>query len=331
MPVDNSFLNNNNVIQIIRSNSSNIEDNYVKLNYMNKLEENIEIIFAHTTKKLNFPIKANINEKLVEVIERFKKTICPWLTKSFSNPIYKQQNINQMKTLYEIGIKNGDTIEFTNSSNNNKNNNNIIINNFGKKNNYNNNINQNFFINNKVNNKYNNFNPIRENNLDDNEFNKLINFQHSKSSVISDILPINILGNDEINIMQHEHKLVYCITLSDWKCNICYKNFKKIKAKYYCSVCDFNICVKCYKGNKFIPEPIYFDTNLPHFVFEAKFFQYRNHEHILTFCKRVVSDCSGWSCNKCKKSYTYDEWSFYCSKCDYDICLICIKENLNLI
>ena len=361
IPMNNSVLNKNNIVQIIRSNSSNLEDN-IKINYMNKIEQ-IKINFYYIPKKINFPMEANTNEKLVEVIERFKKTICPkWLQNLISVPIYKQQNINQLKTLYEIGIKDGDTIEFTKNNNNNKNNNiinssdnknknniinnfdkqnnnfiinnfdkqnnNFIINNLGNKNSYNNKINTNFIFNNN----FSPIMPIKENNMDDDEEFNLNFIRHSKSTMIPDIEPISILRNDEAYINQHKHNLVYCITLLDWECNICYKNFNKTKAKYYCSLCDYNICVKCYKGNKnIIPEPIFYEIDLPKFVFKAQFFQTENHKHKLVFCIRRESNSNSWSCNICRESHNYEQGSFYCTECDYDMCLNCSKVNLNFI
>ena len=37
----------------------------------------------------------------------------------------------------------------------------------------------------------------------------------------------------------------------DWICNCCEKNYCRKEARYYCSLCDFNMCDKCYSEGKY--------------------------------------------------------------------------------
>ena len=57
----------------------------------------------------------------------------------------------------------------------------------------------------------------------------------------------------------------------------------------------------------------------------------KNHPHPLIFCKTLDRSKFGtsWNCNNCFEKYTYDQPSFYCTFCDYDICRKCV-ENLKL-
>ena len=45
-----------------------------------------------------------------------------------------------------------------------------------------------------------------------------------------------------------------------------------------------------------------------------------NHEHNLVLCYTNRN----WICNICKKDYSKDESTYYCSLCDYDVCNCCI-------
>ena len=56
--------------------------------------------------------------------------------------------------------------------------------------------------------------------------------------------------------------------------------------------------------------------------------QINAHEHPLILCLPLgrKSYGTGWTCNKCSTSYSYDEPSFYCTFCDYDVCQKCLGE-----
>ena len=52
------------------------------------------------------------------------------------------------------------------------------------------------------------------------------------------------------------------------------------------------------------------------------------HEHPLQLCYPLgrKSFGTGWTCNKCSTCFSYDEPSFYCTFCDFDVCKKCLAE-----
>ena len=130
---------------------------------------------------------------------------------------------------------------------------------------------------------------------------------------------------------EHEHKLIYLKTNSDWKCNICNASKQKKEPRFYCSICDFNMCNECRKGKKY-----YIIGNIPtnevptNKNIHKKFINHKGHEHRLTYCRtKRSSGHSAWLCNVCRDEHTGKDWTFYCTCCDYDLCDKCAqKENL---
>ena len=56
--------------------------------------------------------------------------------------------------------------------------------------------------------------------------------------------------------------------------------------------------------------------------------QINAHKHPLQLCYPLgrKSFGTGWTCNKCSTSFSYDESSFYCTFCDFDVCQKCLGE-----
>ena len=56
-----------------------------------------------------------------------------------------------------------------------------------------------------------------------------------------------------------------------------------------------------------------------------------HHPHPVIYCYTLERKKFGtnWNCNNCCGKYTYDQPSFYCIFCDYDICGNCV-ENLKI-
>ena len=139
---------------------------------------------------------------------------------------------------------------------------------------------------------------------------------------------INKIG---ITIDNHPHSLVYMITKRNWICNLCRKKYDNYIPTYYCSNCDYDVCESCMK--KLSDEeryPLsYFGNKLN---YNIKRVNHYAHDHTLIYCITSRSrKFSGWICNECHKSYGGNDWSLYCSLCDYDICNECydgMKLNL---
>ena len=57
--------------------------------------------------------------------------------------------------------------------------------------------------------------------------------------------------------------------------------------------------------------------------------QINSHEHPLQLCYPIArkSYGTGWICNKCSSNFSYDQPSFYCTFCDFDVCEKCLGEH----
>ena len=53
-------------------------------------------------------------------------------------------------------------------------------------------------------------------------------------------------------IKKHSHRLPYCISIFNWKCSLCQNHYDKNYARYYFSLCDFNMCKECHSKKKYI-------------------------------------------------------------------------------
>ena len=129
-----------------------------------------------------------------------------------------------------------------------------------------------------------------------------------------------------IDVKEHPHKLVYCISILNWKCSLCDINYTKEKAKYYCCICDFNMCDKCHTKGEYIKKKIFPEGITPSNIdIKNPILKFNNHEHPLIYCRssRSVIRYNTWICDICECKYKNDIWSFYCTQCDYDLCTKC--------
>ena len=255
----------------------------------------------------------------------------------------KKNNKNNVNHNINNNLNNSINSNINNNINSNNNINNKInnnINNYINNNNINNNNINNIIINDNNNKNYKIKNPkieiinispkIMKNNFEFNNNNKNL-FRNNSSIFLDKFEPIQIINNNrtEDDKEIHKHNLAYCITNFPWSCNICEKINNNNIPRYYCSICDFNICFSCYSKRKlgYIQKPefhkIIFQNTLLGFITHKS-----THEHSLVYCSRYVPAdiATGWSCNVCRNSFSYEEWSFYCTECDYDICSNCIKK-----
>ena len=60
-----------------------------------------------------------------------------------------------------------------------------------------------------------------------------------------------------IIVKEHRHLLVYCLTNIDWTCNICENIYSKENMKYYCSLCDYNMCENCHYERKYFMKNLF--------------------------------------------------------------------------
>ena len=137
-----------------------------------------------------------------------------------------------------------------------------------------------------------------------------------------------LVNNHGIKIDEHNHQLVYMITNKNWNCNLCLEKNESIEPTYYCTKCDFNVCMNCMEKIS-DEEKFPFFTDGERLDNEVNSVKVKCHKHPLIYCitSRTRKSFS-WDCNLCMRSYGAECWSFFCSVCDYDICFECY---INLI
>ena len=273
-----------------------------------------------------FTVTARVFEKLKDVVKRFRRKECPEpLQNLLSVCVCHGQKVDQNKTLMELNIKEGEQILFTDCS--------------GK---------SDMSEQDKKENEY----ELTEK---ENEFCKKMRDEYSISILNKAIKFLKIKKNDNkedsgneaddeddhiptfiqyltekdrgqgIIVKEHNHKLVYVITRANWSCNICNKKYLNTDGKYYCSLCDFSMCIECHeKGNYYMKKS--FPQNLiPSNNINKHFFKTDYHEHRLVYCRtsRSFIYLNGWICDNCRDEYHNNKWSFYCTACDFDLCGDC--------
>lgn len=269
---------------------------------------------------------------MIDIFKRFQKTQCPEPLKKFSPlALHETILIDNEKTLSENNIKDGDPILFFNSKN---------IGTTSKKRNE------------LTESKSTESSALREEKKE--IFKKwLVEFQSikfleylkkivnmsDKSEIPSFKLKIDIDEFKEfikkksrelgIEIEEHKHKLIYCLTNFDWSCNECKHKYNKNVGRYYCSICNYNMCDQCIENNDYEKMKPFQEDVFPSNENITENFKKSNlHEHQLVYCitKRTCIS-SGWICDVCKKNFNRDKWSFYCTYCDFDQCFECISNN----
>ena len=260
---------------------------------------------------------ARINETFRSVVERFKEKNKKIMSKYALMAIHKLKSIKFDKTLLENRITNKDEVFFFKE--------------IDDKNNYEKldekdkqqlNIYLDEFKANKFCEYYSNIFSME----DDEKSTKPFNLKFDLSEFTEFVLYKETIPG--IHARDHEDILVYSLTDFDWKCNVCQNNYKKNEPRYYCSICDYNMCDKCveygqYDKKRSFPKPI------PpcNFNFKNKSLK-TSHSHDLVFCRtsRCILNETYWYCNECHKGYGPENWSFYCTLCDYDLCCECAKK-----
>ena len=144
-----------------------------------------------------------------------------------------------------------------------------------------------------------------------------------------------------ILINAHNHPLKLCYPLerknygNGWTCNKCFGNFTYEYPSFYCTFCDFDLCKKCI-GEYRLNEINIYENNFNNFSFiqvdpnnKLQWQKYSPfHNHFLTYIQRNNNYFS-WICNNCKKVFQNKDCSFYCSLCDFDLCIDCLNKNNN--
>ena len=134
--------------------------------------------------------------------------------------------------------------------------------------------------------------------------------------------------------LQHRHYLVKVKLFDEkniFKCYSCLKEIPDNTTLYYCTKCDFRLCRQCQINET-----------------RGKYFQFITswHDHPLTFCKtkgikkddqekrckntcgiKILKDSDFFfTCNHCGIEYSREKDSFYCTACNFYICMKCYKD-----
>lgn len=332
---------NNAFTQMSSSTQSDFSNSSVNTNANTQIDLNEEITMNFKFKNGQMmQIKGRADEKFHDVFKRFRENECPDGLKNYMcRAVHNSEVIDNKKTLYENNIKNGDVVCFFFEDEN--------LNNYKHENNG------------EENDDNSDNESISDESEDDEEededekklvYNSWIEEYKYKlmMKLIIDILntdtnenlKIDFNSRDFLNFLnekykelgrkidEHEHKVIYTKTNYDWKCKECNQKYSKTESRFYCSICDYNMCNNCRKNKKYyIIGCIPTDAEPSNNKIKKQFIKHKGHEHRLTYCrtKRTASHL-GWICNKCKDEFTNKVWTFYCTCCDYDLCTACAQK-----
>ena len=144
-------------------------------------------------------------------------------------------------------------------------------------------------------------------------------------------IPIKI-SSFQRKFPSHRHPLTLCETDrgsfgSGWICNYCSKTYSQKIKSYYCTLCDYDLCIECSENNN-----INSNNSLKERVIDINGalwqFKYEEHIHPLTYTSYDKNN-EKIKCEFCIKEFEENNFIYFCSVCDYNICLNCknIIEN----
>lgn len=100
-----------------------------------------------------------------------------------------------------------------------------------------------------------------------------------------------------------------------FKCNHCGCEYPRTRESFYCTCCDFHICIKCYK-NYFL----FIGREEPNKI-EVK---PGNSFALPSYCRFLLEESKSFKCQKCNEKIS-NEWSYYCSNCNSKFCNNCYQ------
>ena len=166
------------------------------------------------------------------------------------------------------------------------------------------------------------------------------NYIHTNFNNMTNILS---LINLPIIVPYHaEHPLINCKTpgridekFNFWECDACKAQYSYDVPTFFCTACDFDICQKCILGLGAFWIIIY-NYNLGNLCetqikeespYIRKNLEKKIHHHPII---KIIREPSYYEnktkCNLCFKDIQTDEEFYFCSLCNYCICLNCYGE-----
>ena len=166
------------------------------------------------------------------------------------------------------------------------------------------------------------------------------NYIHTNFNNMTNILS---LINLPIIVPYHaEHPLINCKTpgridekYNFWGCDSCKNRYTYDVPTFFCTACDFDICQKCILslGAFWIIIYNYESGNLckaqinESSSYAMQHLHKKIHQHPIV---KIIREPSHYEkkmrCNLCIKEIQKDEEFYYCSLCNYCVCLNCFKE-----
>ena len=134
-----------------------------------------------------------------------------------------------------------------------------------------------------------------------------------------------------------QHPLVNCKTPGraekspSWKCNCCKLDYSYNIPTFYCTACDFDLCQKCFLSLSAFMIGIY-NYNLNYNYDNQQFINYSHyqeniHKHpIVRILREPTYSEIKLKCNLCLKDILKEEQFYYCSLCNFCICINCYRN-----
>jgi hypothetical protein len=295
----------NNIFKISENNRDNNKN----------IDLNKEISFKFSfNNNQSYNIKAKLSDKFEDIVKKFRESQCPEELKySLSLAFNQNAKINFDKNIHENNIKEGDIISFESYMKKGQNNSskNPIVEQLVKK------WSEEYEANQQI--EY--FAIIQS--LPEGEeipaFSSIFKKEDFLEYLLDKMMTIGITVNE------HPHKLVYCLTNYDWKCDICKNNYRKKEPTHFCSLCDYNMCDKCRKQKNYESVSSFPETIIPPDENMDKFIESPLHDHRLAYCRFNLEyiNLSNWKCSLCEAKYDAEIWPLYCTKCNFKLCYIC--------
>ena len=297
---------------LVKSNENNINQN------IEGNDDKITIIFILKENQERFTLRVNPDQKFSEVLSEFSQKHNNIIQKT-PIAIHNYDMVEKEKTLRENNIKNDDEI--------------LLINISDKKNKSN--IEDDdreiyhFFLREYKAKKFGEYLIQLKKDIKEKKEIKKFELKVNTEELIKFLLVRSKIKQTGISIREHKHNVVCCITNYSWNCNQCGKNYNGDDEKFCCSLCDYNMCQECrklknYERRKTIKKDITPDNS----KYRSKYLDDEKlHEHKLIYCitSRFYFGPTFWKCDLCKKKG--NNWAFYCTICDFDLCVDCYLKN----
>jgi hypothetical protein len=176
----------------------------------------------------------------------------------------------------------------------------------------------------------------------------MMNFQQTFQNMQPSVKLLDINFNNMTNILSllnlpiivpchSQHPLINCRTVGRiapgtyWKCNCCGTDYSYNVPTFYCTACDYDLCQKCLLCF-FACQIVIYNYTIGNIqstqqCTNIQFLNQKIHQHpIMRILREPTYFENKLSCNFCGKYIQMPEQFYYCSLCNYCICLNCYQQ-----